>query len=438
MDKQRTILREASLKGIGLHTGNKVSLRFKPAEEDAGINFIRVDLANKPVVKADYNSMVCKPGSLRCTSIIKDDVEIQTIEHLMAAFCGLGIDNINVELDSNELPGMDGSGGDFIKVITDAGIKEQGKERKYYTIKEPVVVEEKSASIVILPATDFKISYTLNYNHSLLKEQFFELVVDEDSFRDEISLSRTFCLEEEAGELKKQGFGLGANFENTLVVGKSGVIKNKLRYPNEFVRHKVLDLIGDLYLFGQPIKGHIIALRSGHSLNIKLLQKIGQQRLKYISNSISISNISLNKQELDINDIMKILPHRQPFLFVDKIISLENGKRAVGLKNVTINDYFFEGHFPGKPVMPGVLVIEAMAQVGGVMMLAGEENRGKIAFFMAIDNAKFRKPVLPGDQIILEIEAVRVKSRTGQVKAKAFVDSKLVAEADLMFAFADS
>ncbi len=438
MDKQKTILREASLEGIGLHTGNKVSLRFKPAEEDAGINFIRADLANKPVVKADYNSMVGKPGSLRCTSIIKDGVEIQTIEHLMAVFCGLGIDNINVELDNNELPGLDGSSRDFIKVLTDAGIKEQGKERKYYTIKEPVIVEDKSASIVILPATDFKISYTLNYNHSLLKEQFFELVVDEDSFRDEISLSRTFCLEEEAGELKKQGFGLGANFENTLVVGKSGVIKNKLRYPNEFARHKVLDLIGDLYLFGQPIKGHIIALRSGHSLNIKLLQKIGQQRLKYASNSISINNISLNKQELDINDIMKILPHRQPFLFVDKIISLENGKRAVGLKNVTINDYFFEGHFPGKPVMPGVLVIEAMAQVGGVMMLASEENRGKIAFFMAIDNAKFRKPVLPGDQVILEIEAVRVKSRTGQVKGKAFVDSKLVAEADLMFAFADS
>lgn len=231
---------------------------------------------------------------------------------------------------------------------------------------------------------------------------------------------------------------MGANFENTLVVGKSGVIKNKLRYPNEFARHKVLDLIGDLYLFGQPIRGHVIALRSGHSLNIKLLQKIGQQRQKYASNSISIGNLSLNKQELDINDIMKILPHRQPFLFVDKIISLENGKRAVGLKNVTINDYFFEGHFPGKPVMPGVLVIEAMAQVGGVMMLASEENRGKIAFFMAIDNAKFRKPVLPGDQVVFEIEAVKVKSRTGQVKGKAFVDGKLVAEADLMFAFADS
>jgi len=184
MEKQKTILREASLEGVGLHTGNKVSLRFKPAEEGAGINFIRVDLADKPVIKADYNSMVCKPGSLRCTSIIKDGVEIQTIEHLMAAFCGSGIDNINVELDNNELPGMDGSSRDFIKALSDAGIKEQGKERKYYTIKEPIIVEEKSASIVILPATDLKISYTLNYNHSLLKEQFFEMVVDNGRFKD--------------------------------------------------------------------------------------------------------------------------------------------------------------------------------------------------------------------------------------------------------------
>ncbi|MBU2035221.1 MAG: bifunctional UDP-3-O-[3-hydroxymyristoyl] N-acetylglucosamine deacetylase/3-hydroxyacyl-ACP dehydratase [Candidatus Omnitrophica bacterium] len=438
MDKQRTISREASLEGIGLHTGNQVSLKFKPAGEDKGISFVRVDLADHTAIKADYNSLVCKSGSLRCSSIVKDGVEVQTIEHLMAAFCGLGIDNIVVELNNIELPGMDGSSRDFFKALSDAGIKEQDKERKFYSIKEPIIVEEKSASIVILPAADLKISYTLNYNHSLLKEQFFELVVDDNTFKDEISLSRTFCLEEEAGELRDQGFGLGANFENTLVVGKSGVIKNKLRYPNEFARHKVLDLIGDLYLFGQPIKGHIIALRSGHSLNIKLLQKISQQRQKYASNSISIGNLSLNKQELDINDIMKILPHRQPFLFVDKIISLENGKRAVGLKNVTINDYFFEGHFPGKPVMPGVLVIEAMAQVGGVMMLACENNQGKIAFFMAIDNAKFRKPVLPGDQVMFEIEAVRVKSRTGQVKGKAFVDGKLVAEADLMFAFADS
>ena len=218
-------------------------------------------------------------------------------------------------------------------------------------------------------------------------------------------------------------------------MGATGVIKNTLRFKDEFIRHKVLDLIGDLYLLGQPIKAHIIALKSGHSLNLKLLKKIEQQRQRYSLGGIGINyHPQEGEEELDATAIMNILPHREPFLFVDKIISLEKGRRATGIKNVTINDYFFRGHFPGKPVMPGVLIIEALAQVGGVMMLSPEENRGKLAYFLAADNIKFRKTVVPGDRLVLEVEAGKIKTKTGQVHGRALVDGKVVAEANFMFA----
>ncbi|MDD5155644.1 MAG: 3-hydroxyacyl-ACP dehydratase FabZ, partial [Candidatus Omnitrophica bacterium] len=315
--------------------------------------------------------------------------------------------------------------------------KEQEKARKYFAVKEPVFSEEDDSMIVIVPSSDFKISYTINYNHPLLKAQYLALDINDDVFKKELAGARTFCLEDEADTLQQQGLGQGANYENTLVVGKSGVIKNKLRFENEFIRHKILDLLGDLYVLGQPIKGHVIALRSGHSLNLKTVRKIQQQKDRYFMGGIEGGECANNK-ELDINEIMKILPHRQPFLFVDKIVHLEKGKSATGIKNVTINDYFFKGHFPGRPVMPGVIIIEAMAQVGGVMMLAPEENRGKLAFFMALNNVKFRRTVLPGDQLVLETVAGKIKSRTGQVHARALVDGKIVAEADLMFALVES
>ncbi len=439
MDKQRTIEKEVSTSGVGLHTANKVNLTFKPAEVDSGINFVRVDLPQKPAIKASIDYLLPQSYSLRRTSIGKDGAEAHTIEHLMAALAGLGIDNLYIELDNNEVPGLDGSSLNFVEMLNKAGIKEQASHRHYYTIKEPVYVEEEGSFLMAVPYPEFKISYTLNYDHPYLKTQFLDTMINSEIFKNELAASRTFCLENEANLLQQQGLGRGANYENTLVVGKSGVIKNKLRYENEFTRHKILDLIGDLYLLGQPIKGSIIAIRSGHSLNLKLAKKIHQQKEKSISGGMRSAEYNFSEGgEMDINAIKKILPHREPFLFVDKIISYDKGKRIVGLKNVTINDYFFKGHFPQRPVMPGVLIVEAMAQVGGVMMLSQEEHRGKLAFFMAADNIKFRKPVVPGDQLVFEVEAGKIKSRTGQVHGKALVDGKVVAEADLMFAIADS
>ena len=430
MEKQQTIINQVSLKGVGIHTGNKASLTFKPAEVDSGVTFIRTDILGSPRIKAEVRSLLQVPFSRR-SSIGNHQAEVQTVEHLMAALSSLGIDNIDIQIDNLEVPGLDGSAINFVEALEKAGLAQQDKAKYVFIVKEPICVQEGSSSITILPSKEFKISYTLNYDHPMLAAQFLEIAVNAESFKTALSPARTFCLESEARELQSQGLGLGASYDNTLVVGKTEVVKNKLRFPDEFVRHKILDLIGDLYLAGCPILGHVVALKSGHSVNLKVAQKIYEQR-------ITSQGALAAEGAMDINQIMKVLPHREPFLFVDRITHLEKGKRAVGIKNVTINDYFFRGHFPGRPVMPGVLILEAMAQVGGVMMLESDENRGKLALFLAIDNAKFRKVVVPGDRLVFEVVAGKMRSRMGSVHGKALVDGKVVAEADLMFALVES
>ena len=432
-DQQKTIAKETSVSGIGLHTAHKAKVTFKPAPVDSGIVFIRTDVAGAPQIKAGSESLLLQGRSPRRTSVGGGDVQIHTIEHLLAALSGLGIDNLIVELDNKEIPGLDGSARGFMEAVRGAGIVEQGKERRYFSVKEPIIIEEEGSTLIMVPDADFRISYTLDYDHEYLKTQFFSARIDADTFCNQLCGARTFCLESEAQALRDRGVGCGANYENTLVVGKDGVVKNTLRYDDEFVRHKVLDLMGDLYAFGQPLKGHVIALKSGHALNVKLLKKLEQQRQLLAGTGAPVYQGPLG-ETLDINMIMKIIPHREPFLFVDRIVHIEKGRRATGIKNVTINDYFFKGHFPGRPVMPGVLIVEAMAQVGGVMMLAAEENRGKLAFFLAINGIKFRKTVVPGDQLVLEVEAGKIKSKTGQVFGKALVDGKVVCEAEMMFA----
>jgi UDP-3-O-[3-hydroxymyristoyl] N-acetylglucosamine deacetylase/3-hydroxyacyl-[acyl-carrier-protein] dehydratase len=435
--EQKTIRKPIELSGIGLHTGVKVNLKFKPAPPDTGINFIRVDIKDSPMIKANICHILEQERSPRRTSIGSDSVEVHTIEHLMAALWALGIDNLLVEIDGSELPGLDGSAMAFIDILRQSGIENQGAPKKVYQVRSPIWLEQDGAMLMVLPDNQFRISYTLNYEHPLLRAQYLSFSLDADTFEKELAPSRTFCLEREVDDLKKQGLGKGANYENTVVVGKKGVIDNDLRFDDEFARHKILDLLGDLYLLGYGIRGHIIAVRSGHPLNIKLVNKISEQKEKSQAGGIKAVYIETKGDVLDSGDIQKILPHRYPFLLVDKIIELEPDKRAVGIKNVTINEHFFTGHFPGRPVMPGVLIVEAMAQVAGVLMLNKKENVGKVAYFMSLDKAKFRKTVLPGDQLRLEVKVVKLRSRIGQVHTRALVDGQLVSEADLMFALVD-
>lgn len=436
--EQRTIKKPIELKGIGLHTGVQVKLKFKPAPTNTGINFIRVDVKDSPMIKATIMNVLDEDKSPRRTSIGNGSVEVHTIEHLMAALWALGIDNILIEVDGLELPGLDGSAMSFIEILKEAGIKNQAVPKNIYQVRSPIWVEQDGAIIMVLPDNQFRISYTLNYDHPLLRAQYLSFVFDEETFENQIATARTFCLEGEVGELKQKGLGKGADYENTIVVGKEGIIDNDLRFDDEFARHKILDLLGDLYLLGYGIRGHIVAMRSGHPLNIRLVEKIRNQRDKLQAGGIKAVYVDTGSKVLDSGDIQKILPHRYPFLLVDKIIELEQDKRAVGIKNVTVNEHFFTGHFPGRPVMPGVLIIEAMAQVAGVLMLNKKENVGKIAYFMSLDKARFRKTVLPGDQLRLEVEVVKLKSKTGQVHTRALVDGQVVSEADLMFALVDA
>ena len=432
MDAQKTIKKEVVLGGIGLHTGQKAMLKFLPATVNTGIVFLRED--KSCLVKADAYSVLSSDNLPRRTSIGRDGLSIHTIEHLMAALSILGIDNLQINIDGEEVPGMDGSAREFIEKIKESGIVEQSAPKKNLTIREPVWVDEDRSSIVVLPYKGFRISYTLDYDNPAIPTDFLDITLNGEEEALSLSLARTFCLEEEVGPLLKMGLGKGSNYSNTLVVSSKGIIDNKPRMSNEFIKHKVLDLIGDLYLAG-PIKGHVIALKSGHNLNIKLVSKLKSYKEKATASGVAAaSGYLVQKDVLNAEEIMKILPHRYPFLLVDKILYLEKDKKAVGVKNVTINDYFFQGHFPERPVMPGVLIIEAMAQVGGVLMLSSQENRGKLAFFMAADKIKFRRTVEPGDQLIIEVIVGKVKSRTGQVHTKALVDNRIVAEADLMFA----
>lgn len=438
MEKQKTIKNEVELHGIGLNTGNKVRLRFKPSPPNSGVNFVRVDLDNKPIINAEVANLVDISKSPRHTSLGSSGIWVQTVEHLMAALLGLAINNILIEIDSDEIPAMDGSGLQFVEVLKKAGILEQEAQKKSFIIREPLWVEDDSAYIVIFPSSNFRISYTLNYETPFIGSQYLNLDITPETFERELAPSRTFCLQKEVDNLLSIGLGKGANYENTLVVSDSGVIKNKLRFKDEFVRHKILDLLGDMYLLGFGIKGHVIAVRSGHNLNIKLLQKIKTKREKWLEGGMRpAEEMKVQGAELDINVIKRILPHRHPFLLVDKIINMD-AMHIVGVKNVTGNEEFFLGHFPGRPIMPGVLIIEAMAQTAGVLMLSKNENFGKLAYFTGIDNVRFRKTVVPGDQLVMEVEIIKLKSRTGQAKAEAKVDGKLVCEADLMFSLVEA
>ena len=439
-DKQKTISKEITLTGVGLFTGNKVTVVLKSAKVNSGIRFVRTDLPGSPVINAVFENVLVGERLPRCTSVGIADAAIHTVEHLMSVLCGLEIDNLIIEINGNEIPALGGSGIEYLKAIKKAGIVEQDEQRQYFNIKEPIWVESEDSSICIIPAPDYKISYTLDYNHSALRSQFFSVDVTPDIFENEVAGCRTFCLEEESKELQKIDLGKGATYENTLVIGSNGIINNTAHFDNEFARHKVMDFIGDLYLLGVPIRGHVIAIKSGHTLNIELLKKINEQKKKY-SQGPAVTDMRESfdgATTLTIEDIMKILPHRYPFLLVDRVTELEQGKRVVAIKNVTANESFFQGHFPTRPIMPGVLIVEAMAQVGGLAVLTSERNKGKIALFLGADKVKFRKVVSPGDQLVFVAEVLRNKTRSAQMRGKVTVNGAVVAEAELLFSYADA
>lgn len=435
---QKTIRKEAAVEGVGLHTGQLVRVKFRPAEAGSGIRFVRTDVQGKPEIPVTPATILDSSKHLRRTSVGNGTAEVHTIEHLMATCFGLGITNLVAEISGEEVPGLDGSAFPFLETLKYAGIVDQSAGGRHpIIIKEPLWVEEGDATLIVLPDDDFRISYTLSYSTAALSSQFFASKNPTQVFEREISPARTFCLADEVESLRKMGMGKGASYENTVVVGPQGVINNRLRFSDEFVRHKVLDLLGDLYVLGRPIQGHVMAVRSGHSLNLKLIHRLRQQLERVTEGGIPAVHIEPGVAQLDSPAIQRILPHRYPFLMVDKIIELEEDRRAVGIKSVTINEPFFTGHFPGRPVMPGVMILEALAQVAGILMLNKTENLGKYAYFVAIDKVKFRRVVVPGDQLVLEAEVMKLRSKTGQMRVRALVDGKVATEAEMMFAMVE-
>lgn len=447
MDKQKTLKKVVSYSGTGLHTGSVTNITFKPALPDSGIKFVRVDQKTNNVIAADIGNLI---DVKRGTNIGIGDIKVHTVEHVLSALYGLGIDNAIIELDAHEPPVGDGSAMPFIRAIQEAGIVEQDVPRKYYELKEPLYFVDDKTSIIAVPSAEFRVSLTIVYNHPFLKSQYASFAINSETFLKEIAPARTFCFDYEIETLKKQGLAKGGSLDNAIVIAEQG-IHNELRFQDEFVRHKILDLIGDFSLLGRPLKAHIIAVRCGHPSNVSFVKKLrelgydlhntvatkGKETAAQPAPDNRFASLDFDKPLMDTNEVQRVLPHRPPFLLVDKILKIEEDKKAIGLKNVTINEDFFRGHFPGHPIMPGVLLVEAMAQVAGVLLLKKSENAGKLAYFMTIDKVKFRRAVVPGDTLIFEVDLVKVKSRTGIVQGKAFVSGQLASEAEFMFTLVD-
>jgi len=428
--RQKTLAKSVEFADIALFSGRKVKVRLLPAGPDTGVVFIRADLDGKPRIPATAEFV---SSTVRRTALKRGEAEVSTVEHILAAASGARIDNMLIEVDGGEVPNTDGSALGFYEKIRRAGAVEQEAERAAFYVKDPVSVQDGDVAIIALPCEHgLSVSYTLDYDSPLIATQSFAANIDEELFASEIAPARTFCLSTEVEELRKRGLGRGATYQNTLVVSEKGVIDNELRFPDEFARHKVLDVLGDLFLLGADLYARVVAVKSGHSLNVRLVRELHKQMTGRAGRGWDESQV------LDIRRIQKILPHRYPFLLVDRVLELEEEVRAVGIKNVTINEEFFQGHFPGHPIMPGVLQIEAMAQLAGVLLLRRLEHSGKLAYLLSLDGVKLRRAVIPGDQLRLEADAVRIKNRTAQVNARALVDGLVAAEAQIKFMLVDA
>ncbi len=457
-EKQKTIKKSFSLKGYGLHTGIDVELKFKPASVNYGYRFQRIDLEKKPIIRAIVENVV---DTSRSTIIEENGGKVATVEHILSALKGLGIDNVLMEINAEETPILDGSAKLIVEALLEAGIEEQNLDKKYFKIKEKIIYqdEESGAELIIFPDDDFQINTMIDYSSSSLNNQFAELKNLKD-YSKEIAPCRTFVFLKELEFLLNNNLIKGGSLDNAIViidkkvsqkeldrmaevfnkpkvkVKSSGILNNlDLHFNNEPARHKLLDLIGDLALVGQDFKGRIFAKKPGHKVNVCFAKKIKNIIRKERIKKSPAPNVDIYAKPLmQINEIQKFLPHRPPFLFVDKVLKMTD-KKIIALKNVTMNESFFVGHFPDEPVMPGVLTIEAMAQAGGILVLnTVPDPENYLTFFMKVDKVKFRKQVVPGDTLIFELDLLISPIRRGiaNMSAKAFVGDDIVTEGELM------
>jgi len=440
---QQTLNRPASFSGIGLHSGNRVNMTILPAPANSGVRFRRVDLEGKPEIEARVENV---GETARSTTLAKGNVKIHTVEHVLAALAGYGIDNAVIELDANEPPIGDGSSREFCKIISEAGVSPQAEKREFYTPTEPIELRMGETTMTLFPDDAFKITCTSADKQGRFT-QFFSTEITPKAWEKELAHARTFCFYEEIEFLFKNGLIKGGSLENAVVIRDDAVLTTEpLRYPEEFVRHKMLDIVGDLSLLGRPLHGHVIAVKPSHAANCEFVRHIAQQMQKPLRAAQTFAppppkvetpeTPPAEAGAMTIEEIMKLLPHRYPFLMVDRVLKME-GSKIVGVKNITMNEAYFQGHFPGHPIMPGVLQLEAMAQVAGLLMMKHAQEVRQLAYFMSAEDVKWRKPVGPGDVLIIEIELTKTRGKICKAKGTCKVGSEIVSEANVTFMLLD-
>jgi len=431
--RQKTISREVSLEGPGLFSSESAKVTFQPAGPNSGVVFVREQGEHVARIPALIENIVKLP---RHTCLRNGTLRVETVEHCLAAVAGLGVTNVVVRVSggsTGELPAVDGSSRPFVEALRAAGLVEQDEPLAPLLVRKPVQVGSGAATIAALPGPDDHLEIIYDFEAPTVGRQVFAFHLGQDDFPAQVAPARTFVFEDEARQLQAAGIGTHLTARDLLVISSRGPIDNEYRFSDECARHKVLDIIGDLSLAGRPIFGRIVACRSGHELNYALVKRLLEQ-----DEAAERESLLTRAAALDSRRIQRVLPHRYPMLLVDRVLSIEGDRRAVGIKNVTFNDVFLQGHYPGTPIFPGVLIVEAMAQLGGILLSTRLEHTGKLAMMMSMDRVKMRHPVVPGDQLLLEAVTVRVKSRTGHVRCRAFVGDKLAAEADIKFMLVDA